>query len=270
MEVVALLPAPLLSHLRVVLGTAHEVVPVNDWVSLAEAIRQRPVDVAVLDPQSVRGVQLTEIFAILEQHPSLPVVLYTYLSPGMLGAVAELARHGVREVVLHRFDDEPRRFLDLLERQPGFALGEMLLEPLGAPLSRLPTTLARAVERLFRSPSRVLDVSDLANSAGMTVRMVYRKLDAAGLASPRVLVQTARLLRAYTHMRDPGLLIEDIARKLGYQSPRLLTRQMQEATGMTPTEVRSRLSASEFVAQLGARLVATPHQLADDTAEVDE
>jgi hypothetical protein len=58
-------------------------------------------------------------------------------------------------------------------------------------------------------------------------------------------------------MRDPGLLLEDIAAKLGYQSPRLLTRQMQEATGMTPTEVRNSLTSREFVAMLGARLVTS-------------
>lgn len=269
MEVVALLPPPLLSHLRVVVGSGHRIVTVGDWASLADALRRHPVDVAILDPQSAGGVQLTELLSLIEQHPSLPVVLYTYLSPRMLGAVAEIARHGVREVVLHRFDDEPRRFLELIERQPGFALGEMLLEPLAPALARLPTTLARAVERLFRSPSRVQDVSDLAKSASMTVRMVYRKLELAGLSSPRVLVQTARLLRAYTYMRDPGLLIEDVAAKLEYQSPRLLTRQMQEATGMTPTEVRSRLTSHEFIAMLGARLIMRPRAGAPDRAVPD-
>jgi AraC-like DNA-binding protein len=266
-EVVALLPPPLLSHLRIVLGTTHSVVAVADWTHLSDAVRRYPLDVAVLDPQSAARVQLPELLSLIEQHPSLPIVLYTYLSPGLMGAVAELARHGVREVVLHRFDDEPRRFLELLERQPGFALGEMLLEPLTEPLSRLPSALARAIERLFRSPSRVHDVSDLARSAGMTVRMLYRKLDSAGLASPRVLVQTARLLRAYTHMRDPGLLLEDIATKLGYQSPRVLTKQMQQATGMTPTEVRSRISARDFVCLLGARLTVTGGSGLDSAAE---
>jgi AraC-like DNA-binding protein len=256
-EVVALLPPPLLSHLRIVLGSAHTVVAVSDWAQLSSTIRQRPVDVAVLDPRSADGVQLAELLSVIAQYPSLPVVLYTFLSPSVMSAVAELARHGVREVVLHRFDDEPRRFLELLERQPGFALGEMLLDPLAEPLSKLPTALARAIDRMFRTPSRVRDVGELARSAGMTVRMVYRKLDSVGFASPRTLVQSARLLRAYTHMRDPGLLLEDIASKLGYQSPRLLTRQMQEAVGMTPSEVRAHVSAEDFVSRLRARLLTT-------------
>ena len=253
MEVVALLPPPLLSHLRVVLGNEHSVTTVSDWVTLAEAVRRHPVDIVVLDPQSTAGVKTDEVLAILEQHPSLPIVLYTYLSPLMMGAVAELARYGVRQVVLHRFDDEPRRFLELLERQPGFAICETLLERIGEPLSRLPTSLARAVERLFRSPAQI-HVSDLAQSAGMTVRMLYRKFDQAGLSSPRVLVQSARLLRAFAYMRDPGLLLEDIASKLHYQSPRALTKQMQDATGLTPTEVRGRLSAEDFVNILVGRL----------------
>jgi AraC-like DNA-binding protein len=267
-EVVALLPPPLLSHLRVVLGNDHTVLQVGDWVTLAEAVRRHPVDVVVLDPQSTAGVQTDEVLSLLEQHPSLPIVLYTYLSPVMLGAVAELARYGVRQVVLHRFDDEPRRFLELLERQPGFAICDTLLERLGDPLSRLPTSLARAVERLFRSPGQV-HVRDLANSAGMTVRMLYRKFEQAGLGSPRVLVQSARLLRAYAYMRDPGLLLEDVAAKLRYQSPRALTRQMQEATGMTPTEVRGRLAPEDFVNVLVARLTE-PAESAADASSVEE
>lgn len=263
MEVVALLPAPLLSHLRVVLGNEHSVTTVADWVMLAEAVRRRPVDVVVLDPQSTAGVRTDEVLSMLEQHPSMPIVLYTYLSPLMMGAIAELARYGIRQVVLHRFDDEPRRFLELLERQPGFAICETLLERIGEPLSRLPTSLARTVERLFRSPAQI-HVSDLAQAAGMTVRMLYRRFDQAGLGSPRVLVQSARLLRAYAYMRDPGLLLEDVAAKLHYQSPRALTRQMQEATGLTPTEVRSRLSAEEFVDILAARLCTPAGETATD------
>jgi len=266
-EVVTLLPPPLLSHLRVVLGNEHTILPVGNWVMLTEAVLRHPVDVVVLDPQSTAGVQTDEVLSILEQHPSLPIVLYTYLSPVMLGAVAELARYGVRQVVLHRFDDEPRRFLELLERQPGFAICDTLLERLGDPLSRLPTSLARAVERLFRSPAQI-HVRDLAHSAGITVRMLYRKFEQAG--SPRILVQSARLLRAYAYMRDPGLLLEDVAAKLRYQSPRALTRQMQEATGMTPTEVRSRLSPEEFVNTLVTRLSVPAGRGVPDRSAMDE
>ena len=242
---------------------------VADWIELGEAVRRKPVDVVVLDPQSTAGVRTDEVLSILEQHPSMPIVLYTYLSPLMMGAVAELARHGVRQVVLHRFDDEPRRFLELLERQPGFAICETMLERIGEPLSRLPTSLARTVERLFRSPAQI-HVSDLAQAAGMTVRMLYRKFDQAGLGSPRVLVQSARLLRAYAYMRDPGLLLEDVAAKLHYQSPRALTRQMQEATGLTPTEVRGRLSSQEFVNVLVSRLCVSADEAAPDAFPADE
>lgn len=251
------------------LGNEHTILPVGNWVMLADALLRHPVDVAVLDPQSTAGVQTDEVLWLLEQHPSLPVVLYTYLSPLMLGAVAELARYGVHQVVLHRFDDEPRRFLELLERQPGFAICETMLERLGGPLSRLPRSLARTVERLFRSPAQI-HVSDLAHSAGMPVRMLYRKFEQAGLGSPRILVQSARLLRAYAYMRDPGLLLEDVAAKLRYQSPRALTNQMQDATGMTPTEVRNRLSPEEFVSTLATRLCVSAGRGAPGRSAMDE
>jgi HJR/Mrr/RecB family endonuclease len=51
--------------------------------------------------------------------PDLPLVLYTPLTPNAIRAVVSAAKLGVEHVVLHRFDDEPKRFRELLE-QEGF------------------------------------------------------------------------------------------------------------------------------------------------------
>jgi AraC-like DNA-binding protein len=190
--------------------------------------------------------------------PALPVVVYTTLSPSTFQGIVELARHGVEHVVLHRFDDDPRRFLELLERLPGYALSDKLLELLALPLRRVTVEVARAVEWLFRTPSRFHDTPDLAAAAGMTVRTLYRQLDAAGFASPKSLVQGARLLRAYSYLQEPGNQLQNVAEKLGYSEPRLLSRQMQAAVGLRPTELRDRITADEFVGLLAARLMKAP------------
>lgn len=257
MDVVAFLSPPLLSHLKIVLGREHDLIAAQGWDELALLVRRRAADVAILDPGADGVVHVADVRDVLARFPSLPVVLYTSLSPHALRAVVELAKVGLEHVVLHRFDDEPKRFLELIERMPGYRLGDRLLEALARPLAAAPVPVAQAIERMVRMPTRYSVAQDLAVSAGMTVRSLYRHLEAAGLASPKTLVMGARLLRAYAYMRDPGHALKDVSAKLGYSSPWMFTRQMREMIGRTPRDVRQMMPPGEFVAVLAAGMRAT-------------
>ena len=248
MDVLAYLPPPLLSHLRIVVGRELAVRPVDDLPSLEEAVRRLPVDVLVLDP--TLGTGPGELAELLARFPTLPVIAYTRLSPAAMQAVAELSRRAPPLVVLHRYDDEPRRFRELLERQSARVLTETMLDLLEPALAQLPARLASAVERLFRHPHAFFTAHDLARAAGLTVRTVYRQCDTAGLASPRLLVVGARLLRAYQYLREPVHSIEDIAAKLGYSAPRMFTRHARLALGVTPRELRQTLGPNEVLDRL--------------------
>ena len=254
MEVLARLSPSFLSHLRIVAGREYTLTAVDDWESLAAAVRSHPTDVVVVDPRDAGGMRVEELGSLLGRYPSLPVVVYTMLSPEAMRASVELAKYGVQHVVLRGYDDEPRRFRTLLERLPAYALSEQVLTGLAARLDGAPPSLLRAVERLFRSPHAFHDVQDLAVAAGMTRRSLDRWLDRTGVAPAKMLVIGARLLRAYHYMRDPGYLLEDVAAKLGYPTPRLFARQMRLATGLMPSAVRERVAPDRFVAALGARL----------------
>jgi AraC-like DNA-binding protein len=253
-QVVVHLPSALLSHLRVVLSREHVVRTADSWIEVEEIVRRHAVDVAVVDPTAEGTTGAESIRQLIARHPSLPLVVYTSLSPQALKAVVTLARHGVEHVVLHRFDDDPRRFLALIERLPGYALGELLLERLAEPMGKLPLSVSRAIERLVRSPGQFFGTADLASAAGVTVRTLYRQLDAAGLASPRLVVQGARILRAYSYLQDRGTQLDNVSAKLGYSAPRILSRQIQQWSGLTPSELRHRVVPEAFVRTLVRRL----------------
>jgi AraC-like DNA-binding protein len=244
-------------QLRVALGRTHRLYVASSWAELDTLARRSRVDVLVVDPTSEAATPgVTAVVELCARHPSLPIVPYVALSPESLRAVVELARAGVEQVVLHRFDDEPPRFRELLERRAGDALTDALLVTLGEPLARLPLPLAAAVRRMFRQPHRVWTAQDLASSAGMPRRTMYRQLEAAGFASPRRLVQGARLLRAYLYLRDSGNLVEDVMVKLRYGSPHVLVRHSREAFGVTPSVLRRSVDGPEVVARLAQRLLA--------------
>jgi AraC-like DNA-binding protein len=246
-DVVAYLPRQLLSHLTIVLGSQHSLIAAGGWADLKARILERIPDAIVVDPLASGDARVDVIEEIHRELPSLPIVVYTALSAPSMRAIHHLGRIGIEHVVLNRFEDERRRFLDLLERVPGQALSDDMLRSLAPELARLPIAMVRAVEQLFRSPARFRTTRDLAVSAGTIQRTLYRQLEAAGIHSPRLLVAAARLLRAYALLRDPARQIKEVATKVGYHSHYQLTQHMRTMTGYTPRSVRTNIEPAQFV-----------------------
>ena len=254
MDVVALLPRPLLDHLTQVLGAAHSLSAPADWNALRATVQSRIVDAVIADPAFDGTVQTQDLMDLRELYPSLPIVLYTTLSATAMQGVIQLARYGIEHVVLARFDDEPKRFLELIEGVPGSALGDRMLRELREPMRKLPATISRAIERLYRSPGNFQGARQLAEAAGITPRGLYRHLAAVGMPSVKALVVSARLVRAYGYLKDPGRSVKEVAARVGYSRPWLLTKQMREYTGYVPSDVRRALSPEEVVVLLISRV----------------
>jgi len=259
-DVVAFLPRHLLSHLRVVLGSEHSLTPVASWSELQATVQHQATDVVVADPSANGTVQVEALEYLRRHYPSLPVIVYTLLAPASIKAIVRLAKSGVEHVVLHRFDDEPRRFLELLESTPGYALGDRMLMELAGPLSCLPVTVVRAIDQLFRSPARFKNAQDLAAASGMNLRTLYRNLEPAGIFSARSLVVSARLLRAHAYLQDPGRSIKDVAAKTGYHSSWQLSQQMREMTGYTTEQARRELTGDAIVSLLAEQVRRRRHK----------
>ncbi len=248
MDVAAFLPRPLLPQLKIALGSEHTLVSVTSWPELETTVRQHMIDIVVADPCANGTVEIASLELLRRQFPSLPVVLYTSLAASAFSATVRLARSGIEHVVLSRFDDEPRRFLELLESIPAHELGDRMLRELAEPLSCLPVVVVRGIDQLFRSPARFSSAGDLAAAAGMNLRTLYRNLEPAGFYSARALVVAARLVRAYAYLRDPGRSIKDVAAKTGYTTPWQLSQHMREMTGRTAEQVRREMSPDELIA----------------------
>ena len=216
-------------------------------------LRVGDADLLVVDPAMHDGLSSDAIEEIIARNASLPVIVYTTLAPASMRHVMRLARLGVQHVVLNRFDDEPRRFLELIERVPAHPVAELMLRELADPLGAMPVVLARAVEQLVRSPSRAKSSQELATMAGMTLRTLYRHLTPVGL-QPRHLIVSARLLRAYIFLRSPGSRLKEVALKLGYADPSHLSEQLRMWTGLSPKEIQRTLTAAEFVQRIADHL----------------
>jgi AraC-like DNA-binding protein len=254
LHLAALLPSNLLTHLRVVLGGQHSLSVVGSASELHTLLRSSDIDVLVVDPVMHEGESDAALDELVAAYPQVPAIVYTTLTPAAMRQVVRLARMGLQHVVLNRFDDEPSRFLDLIERAPAHPLAESMLQELAVPLRALPVIVTRAIEQLFRSPARVKNTQELARLAGMIPRTLYRHLMPVGL-QPRQLLICARLLRTYTLVREPGVRVKEVAFKLGYADPDHLTEQLREWTGCSPKDLRSTLTPDRFVRVLASHLL---------------
>jgi AraC-like DNA-binding protein len=247
-----------------VLGEQHTLTAAEDAAALHALLRSSDADVLIVDPSMQDGVWERSMEEIVAAYPQLPTIVYTMLTPPAMRIVVRLARLGLLHVVLNRFDDEPSRFLELIERAPAHPLAETMLQELAVPLRALPVMVSRAIEQLFRSPARVKNTQELASLAGMIPRTLYRHLMPVGL-QPRQLLICARLLRTYTLVREPGVRVKEVAFKLGYADPDHLTEQLREWTGCSPKDLRSTLSPDRFVRMLASHLLRSnaEHGVAD-------
>jgi AraC-like DNA-binding protein len=267
LHVVACLPRHLLAHLRIVVGDTHSLAAATDPAELHSMLRVGDADLLIIDPAMRDGGQAEAIEDIIARHASLPVVVYTTLTPMSMRHVMRLARLGVQHVVLNRFDDEPRRFLDLIERVPAHPVAELMLRELAEPLRLMPVVLARAVEQLVRSPSRARTIPDFAAMAGMTSRTLYRHLTPMGLP-PRQLLIGARLLRAYIFLRGPDSRLKEVAVKLGYAQPEQLSEQLRDWTGLAAKDIRRTLTPTEFVRRIADHLRRVGAEAEDEVEPV--
>lgn len=256
MEVLAYLPPLQVAHLRAVLGerSGHRLHVAEGWGDVEMVLRREAIDVAVLDPVAGGSVEPAPIVAVARRFRSLPIVMYTTLTPGSLKGVLALAREGLTELVLHRFDDDPGRFRELLERLSSNALAEVLLARLRPQLLQLPIGLADAVTECFRHPGRYGVADDLARRGTMSRRTMYRAIVAAGLGTPSRVVKGARLLRAFAYLRDTGYSLEDVSRKCGFGTRQRFAQQVRAVAGMQPRELRRRVLPEDFVGLLVAHL----------------
>jgi len=265
-SVAAFLPARLLTHVKHVFADEPELLIASSWQELESFIRRKPVSVVVLDPAADGIMNVAAVASLLKRYPSLPLIAYVTLHAPQFSAVAQLGRLGLKEVVLHRFDDAPEGFKERVERLEGTALTHDVIEALRDRLGQLPRQLAVTVENLFEQPHRYASALDLAMEAGVAIVSVYRNLDTAQLGSPKRLLIAAKVLRGFGYLRDPGYSVLDVSIKLGYKTARIFSQHWVSVFGLTPARVRTRLTDESAIESVLRWLRASDDDssLADD------
>ena len=196
------------------------------------------VRLVVADPSASNGQCIEVLLQLRGACPSIAVVVYTTLRASVMSSIVRLAQHGVQDVVIYGTDDSKARFEEVIERNAAMPLTSAILRSLDSKLHRLPSPLAAAVKEMFDSPRSFGRVHQLAAAGGVTRRSLYRHCAAAGLRSPRLLVASARIVRAAHVLAHSEFSVRDVARSLGFSKPDIMTFQVMSLTGLRPRQLR--------------------------------
>jgi len=245
MLVLAAVPEVQLQRLRRAAGVRFTFMRAASWSEVLAGIRARPVELAVLDPTLAGEPRAQELERLRLLFPSLPLILYTALTPQLAAVLLALGQRGIRHVIFVRYDDHPERLREVLEREATGAASRRLLDQLADRLSPLPTELRWVLEEALRTPEEVQTVGRLAARARVDRRTCERWFTRVGLPTPRHFLAAARVLFAHRLLQDPGFTIEDVAARLGYAQVKTLQQHARNYLGLTAGEMRLSLSPDE-------------------------
>src|SRR5207245_10626427 len=108
MLILAAVPDIQLLNLRRAAAARFTLARAGSWAEALSTIRTRPVELAVVDPLLSGEPRTREIERLRVLFPSLPLVLYTTLTPRTAGLAPPLARAGIEPVVTARHAAHPR------------------------------------------------------------------------------------------------------------------------------------------------------------------
>src|SRR5437870_5797414 len=228
------------------------------WETALATIRARPVELAVVDPLLSGTASAKEIEQLRHLFPSLPLILYTALTPPTAAVLLALGQQGVRHVVFARYDDHPGHLRHVLVAEEARATSQQLLEQFAWALAPLPSELRWVLEEVLRAPAEVQSVQQVAARARVDRRTFERWFTRVGLPSPRHFLAAARVLYAHRLLQDPGFTIDDVARRLRYAQTKTLQQHAHAYLGVPAGELRLTLAPDEALQRVVRSFRMTP------------
>ena len=152
MLVLAAVPDVQFHKLRRAAGSRFMVAQVSTWDDVLTGIRSRPVELAVVDPLLSGHARSQEIERLRVLFPSLPLMLYTTLTPRTAGVLLALGQRGIQHAVFANYDDHPSRLREVLGQEEARSSSRQLLDQLADALAPLPSELRWVLEEALCSP----------------------------------------------------------------------------------------------------------------------
>ena len=116
--------------------------------------------------------------------------------------------------------------------------GAMAADDIVSPAKLAPWQVRRVTEFVEASISAEVRIADLATLVGISVGHFHRAFRATTGRTPLAYINEARVRRALSVMAVENISVAALALRVGFLSPRHLTRIFKRFTGLSPSDVR--------------------------------
>lgn len=232
-------------------------VEADSWASALDLIRTNPVEMAVVDPLLGDLVRLQGIERLQALFPSLPLMIYTELSPATAASLLRLGRAGIERAVFQRFEDGPKALRAAIAHELDHSASREVIRSVQQLLAGLPTAVSDALDAVLHDWGGGSTVNELVERSHFSRRTCERLFIKAGLPSPKEVMILLRLLYAHRLLLDPGHTVEDVALKLGYRKAKTLQRHLHAVFGVSAGDLRISMTAQEALAIAKRRFVVS-------------
>lgn len=237
-----------LGRLRNADPACYEWVAAGSWAHAVEVIRANPVEMAVVDPLLGEEARPQGIERLQLLFPSLPLMIYTELSPATAAALLRLGRAGIQRAVFQRFEDGPKALRAAIAHELEHSATREVIQAVQRLLGSLPPGVSDALGTMLHDRGGDTTVRELAGRAHLSRRTCERLFTKAGLPSPKAVMILTRLLYAHRLLLDPGHTVEDVALKLGYGKAKTLQRHLHAVFGVSAGDLRVSTTVQEALA----------------------
>jgi AraC-like DNA-binding protein len=205
-------------------------------VELVPLAASRGASAVIAEPRDCAGDDVSCVIVTLRAGlPSVPVIAYIAHERTTSGDILAMARAGVHELVRAGFDDV------------GLALGTAL----ASATASCATAAARdELEGLVAAEAwpfvsycltrahQTISIGAAAAALGLDRRTLVRRLERAGLPSPRRIAGWCRVIAAVRLLDQPIYTLEQVALRLDFPSGTALRNMLVRYTGLGPREIR--------------------------------
>jgi AraC-like DNA-binding protein len=213
-------------------------------------------DVIVLDPDDWSD----DVFATLLPAfaaSKAELIYYTQLRPANADRAVALASQRPVHVVLRGAEAAGLVLREAILNATHRSIPAALLKDVAPRLAHLPSGLAARSVGMFGSAEIPRWVDGMLDGSGVGRRSVDRWMSRAGLPSAAVVLDVARLARAWHLIVDDQLTVDEVSRRMGYRRTRTFNEHLRRYLRVTPSALGKQLTGSETLSRLRAELIAT-------------
>jgi AraC-like DNA-binding protein len=241
--IATLLPPIQLQRVRTAIRDRHELVPCDDWSSLARTCERQPVRLAIVDLFAEPTASFDKLRRLKQRLPKLAVVAYVAVSTERSRELFDAGRQGVDGLIVMDRDDSP---IDLL-RSLALAESRSVADVVRRLLRGADSVIYDAVMLSITRAHERLSPSALAKLLNIPRRTLTMRLSVGGYPSPRRLLTWGRLIIAAQMMEDQGRSAERIAASLEFPSGSAFRNVCQRYLHATPRQMRDRGGAQYVI-----------------------